>query len=109
MSDNKFTNSNNKYKNCPALMSDGRSFTDYRAINHINNLLISNNNIENNYAYREFLTQNAEKIIENNKQISIENNKCDQCKDVTETKSESTDKKKCLTGIDSNDNLSKLQ
>ena len=59
MSNNKFTNSNNKYKNCPALMSDGRNFTDYRPINHINNLLVMNNNLDNNYSYREFLIQNA--------------------------------------------------
>ena len=110
MSDNKFTNSNNKYKNCPALMSDGRSFTDYRAINHINNLLISNNNIENNYAYREFLTQNAEQIIENNRKMTKKNKTCDQCEnDHKKKKTSDKDSKKFLTGADNTDNLSKLQ
>ena len=27
---------NNKYLNCPALMSDGRQFTDYRANSKVN-------------------------------------------------------------------------
>ena len=84
MSDNKFTNSNNKYKNCPALMSDGRNFTDYRPISHINNLLVANNNLENNYNYREFLIQNAELLMDNNRNIAIQNNICDQCPGIYE-------------------------
>ena len=81
MSDNNFTPCNNQFKNCPALMSDGRNFTDYRPISHINNLLIMNNNLENNYSYREFLIQNAEKIMDMNRDLMYDNNKCDQCPD----------------------------
>ena len=79
MSDNKYTASNNQFLKCPALMSDGRNFTDYRPINHINNLLIINNNIQNNYSYREFLINNGEKLIEMNRSVAYDNNKCDQC------------------------------
>ena len=35
--------SNNKYFNCPAKMSDGRHFTDYRPSCYVNNLLRYNN------------------------------------------------------------------
>ena len=79
MSDNKLTDCNNKYNNCPALMSDGRGFTDYRPINHINNLLIVNNNLTNHYTYRDFLIQNAETLMDHNRNIAIQNNVCDQC------------------------------
>ena len=83
MSDNKYVPCNNQFQNCPAIMSDGRNFTDYRPINHVNNLLIANNNIENHYSYREFLIQNAEKLIDMNRNLMTENNKCDQCTDTT--------------------------
>jgi len=65
-------------------MSDGRNFTDYRPINHINNLLVMNNNLDNNYSYREFLIQNAEILMENNRNIAIQNNICDQCPGIYE-------------------------
>jgi len=81
MSDNNHIPCNNQFQNCPALMSDGRNFTDYRPINHINNLLISNNNLENHYNYRDFLIQNAEKIMDMNRDLMHDNNKCDQCPD----------------------------
>tara|TARA_B110000908_G_C10261749_1_gene459823 strand:+ start:2623 stop:2952 length:330 start_codon:yes stop_codon:yes gene_type:complete len=102
MSDNKFTGSNNKYTDCPALMSDGRGFTDYRPINHINNLLISNNDIENNYAYREFLTQNAQSLIDINRGIAIKNNICDQCPGIYKEESNSNDTttSECVQGTE---------
>tara|TARA_B110000208_G_scaffold177816_1_gene225304 strand:+ start:1746 stop:2066 length:321 start_codon:yes stop_codon:yes gene_type:complete len=90
MSDNKFTPCNNQFQDCPAIMSDGRNFTDYRPINHINNLLIMNNNLENNYSYREFLIQNAEKIMDMNRDLIYENNKCDQCPDMFKENADNT-------------------
>ena len=100
MNTTKFTDSNNKYKHCPALMSDGRNFTDYRPISHINNLLIVNNNLKNNYTYREFLIQNAETIMKNNRTIAIENNTCDKCTGSYETTDSNTT---CLTGTENKD------
>ena len=91
MSVKRFTDSNNKYHNCPALMSDGRQFTDYRAIRRINNLLGFNNQIKKDYSYREFLIQNANKLMEHNRNISIQNNICEQYSEV--------DAESCLSSI----------
>ena len=55
--------SNNKYLNSPALMADGRTFTDYRQSASLNNLLKTNSNSFNSHEYRMFLTRNA-KIVE---------------------------------------------
>jgi hypothetical protein len=109
MSVKRFTDSNNKYHNCPAIMSDGRNFTDYRAIRRINNLLGFNNQLKNDYTYREFLIQNAAKIMEHNRNMSIQNNICDQCPDMYKgpclssiTYSSHVPKNNCLEGVEDN-------
>ena len=37
---------NNKYQNCPALMSDGRQFTDYRSNSQINMNVMEKKNLK---------------------------------------------------------------
>jgi len=59
--------SNNKYFDSPALMSDGRQFTDYRPSCDMNNMLRVKNSLPNSFKYRMFMTNNAEKIMDLNR------------------------------------------
>ena len=60
-------NSNNKYLGFPPLMSDGRSVTaSYQPEAVLNNELIKTNNIQSNWQYRKFLTENSKQIMEYN-------------------------------------------
>lgn len=74
-----FKVSNNKFFNCPALMSDGRTFTDYRANCYVNNTLLSTNNINSSFQYRQWLIQNATKLMNNNKDYNKKLNGCQTC------------------------------
>ena len=53
----------NFFKGCPAKMSDGRLFTDYRMSSRRNEHMKYINNISNEDDYRMFLQQNADKIM----------------------------------------------
>ena len=55
---------NNKYKSCPALMSDGRGFTDYRSNRQVNDSLRSDMNIISSHNFREFLIRHSDKLLE---------------------------------------------
>ena len=55
--------SDNKYFDCPAVMSDGRAFTDYRPSTTVDDMIRIGNNVRSNYEYRQFLTNNATAII----------------------------------------------
>ena len=58
---------NNKYKNFPPLMSDGRSIiSSLNNENQINQMLLSNNGITSNWQYRQYLMKNANTIMEYN-------------------------------------------
>ena len=70
---------NNKFKDCPARMSDGRIFTDYRPGCFLNNSIRASNKLINNFDYRMYLTRNADKIINYNKETSTKINSCDNC------------------------------
>lgn len=60
--------SNNKYPKCPALMEDGKIFTDYRA-HKIGDLdLAKKNKVVGSNQYRMFLQKNGESLIINNKE-----------------------------------------
>ena len=60
--------SDNRYlKSPPMRMNDGRAFTDYRPNCDVNNQYRVNNGIPNSYQYRLFMTQNAEKIMQNDR------------------------------------------
>jgi hypothetical protein len=63
--------SNNKYFDSPARMDDGRAFTDYRQSNSIDNMIRVSNNISSNYEYRQFLINNAKKIININNEYTL--------------------------------------
>lgn len=54
---------NNKYRGFPPLMSDGRSLVGaYTPESVTNASLMKTNGITNNWQYRQFMTQNSEKI-----------------------------------------------
>ena len=71
--------SNNKYFNCPARMSDGRHFTDYRPNCYVNNLLRYNNKTMSNYDYRQFLINNGSELMKINKDYTEEKVGCTPC------------------------------
>jgi hypothetical protein len=71
--------SNNKYFNCPARMSDGRHFTDYRPNCFVNNLLRYNNNTMSNYEYRQFLINNGSELMKINNIYTEEKVGCKPC------------------------------
>ena len=47
MKNNCNTASNNKHLDCPAIMSDGRTFTDYRPSSTVDDMIRLSNNILN--------------------------------------------------------------
>ena len=58
---------NNKYRDFPPLMSDGRAVIGaYTPEAVINKRIIQEYGIENNLQYRQFMTTNAKKIMEEN-------------------------------------------
>ena len=62
--------SNNKYLDCPAIMSDGRTFTDYRPSSTVDDMIRLSNNVMSNFEYRQFLTNNGDSIMQiNNKYL----------------------------------------
>ena len=70
---------NNKYQNCPALMADGRHFTDYRANSEINIQNMEKRNIRSNYTYRNFLTKNGKTMVDIDRLRSQDKNECVGC------------------------------
>ena len=71
--------SNNKHPNCPPRMDDGRHFTDYRPRCQLNNLIQMNNNINNSFQYRMYLTRNAEALMDSNRAYISKKNSCGPC------------------------------
>lgn len=74
-----YKTSNNKYFGCPARMSDGRNFTDYRPNCYVNNLIRQNNSTYNSFQYRMFVTHNAENLMNLNRTYACEKNCCGPC------------------------------
>jgi len=74
-----FKISNNRYPDCPAIMDDGRAFTDYRSSCYINNVLRTQNGIKNSYDYRQFLINNGSKLINTIRLYNIEKSSCKPC------------------------------
>ena len=72
--------SNNKYFKSPPRMDDARHFTDYRPSCDVNNLISANNTILNSFEYRQFLTHNANNLIELNRNYACEKNCNADCK-----------------------------
>ena len=85
-----FKTSDNKHLQCPARMSDARHFTDYRSSNSINDLIRADNNISNSLHYRVFLQQNANALMDRQRQIACQLNCCGPCP-ITQSSKESFD------------------
>ena len=74
-----YKTSNNKYFDCPALMEDGRAFTDYRPSSYVNDLIRVENQVYDSYSYRQFLIHNGLNIIKVNDQYNQLKNGCASC------------------------------
>jgi hypothetical protein len=72
-------NNNNQ---CPVLMSDARSFTDYRPRYDVNKALMAQLNVADAANYRVSLQTNADSIINSNSSAAEYRNKCE-CSDMT--------------------------
>ncbi len=68
---------NNQYFNYPPIMNDSRYITDFNSSIINDNKIKSNNKIQNNTEYRQFLQKNADSIIKNNQTIACNN--CNIC------------------------------
>lgn len=66
--------SNNIHFNSPPLMSDGRNFSSWNPACQINENLREKYGIKTNQQYRQFLMENADKIIKQNRVAA-----CNQC------------------------------
>ena len=77
--DSCFKTSDNRNLQCPARMSDGRSMTDYRPSNYINDLIRADNNISNSLHYRVFLQNNASALMDRHRQVACQQNCCGPC------------------------------
>ena len=76
-----YKTSNNKHFGCPPRMADGRHFTDYRPSCHINNIIRTGNNVMNSFQYRQFLTRNANELMDINRQYACKKNCCGPCQE----------------------------
>lgn len=74
-----FKVSNNKYPDCPAIMNDGRAFTDYRSSCYINDILRVKNGIKNSYDYRQFLIHNGNEVMNSLRLYNIQKMACTEC------------------------------
>ena len=107
-----YKTSNNKYFKCPPRMDDGRHFTDYRPNCHTNNLVRTNNKIQNSFQYRMFLTRNANKLMTLNKTYNSQKNSCGPCQKpynkgtmLPEATVVSCDKSNCYASVNDNNGL----
>jgi hypothetical protein len=55
----------NYFLTCPAMMSDGRLFTDYRASQVREDVLKKNNRLETENDVRSFITENGDRMLNN--------------------------------------------
>lgn len=74
-----YKTSDNKHFGCPPRMSDGRHFTDYRPSCDINSAIRGDNSIPSSFQYRNFLQQNAEKLLNLNRKHACMKNCCGPC------------------------------
>jgi hypothetical protein len=54
---------NNFHSNFPALMSDGRSFSNWQPTAVLNDQIRTRENLKTNWSYRQYLQNNADSII----------------------------------------------
>ena len=63
-----YSGSNNLHFNFPPIMDDGRTYTSWVPGSAINDQLRSQNNIDSNWTYRQFLMHNSSNIMNGNLQ-----------------------------------------
>lgn len=68
-----YKGSNNIHADFPALMSDGNWATNWEPACAINNQIKSHAGITNNYEYRQYLINNADKIVAKNQMDACDN------------------------------------
>lgn len=68
--------SDNFFKDCPPMMSDGRLFTDYRTSVRANEYIKRINGINRDDDYKLFLQNNAEQIMDNQWDYIRKNKSC---------------------------------
>lgn len=66
--------SNNIYMNYPPLMADGRNFTAWQPGSTLSAEIRKQSNLQTNWQYRQYMQDNADKIIAYNQLAS-----CDKC------------------------------
>jgi hypothetical protein len=71
--------SDNKHLDCPAVMEDGRAFTDYRQSNTVNEMIRNGNNVMTNFEYRNFLINNGKSIMKINNNYLEKKLECKDC------------------------------
>ena len=94
----------NYFMDFPAIMSDGRPFTDYKSSCVMNKDGIGMTSFE----YRNYLTQNAEKIMKNNTKLLHELAGCGECSDYSVVPPYvvmSSDESKCIQRMRSPEGL----
>ncbi len=69
-----YSGSNNIHFDSPPIMNDGRNFSKWQPAAVMNNEIRASENIKTNWNYRNYLVNNAEKIIGYNQKEA-----CDQC------------------------------
>lgn len=69
--------SNVYYKDgCPALMSDGRFMTNHHSSNELTEQLRKSNSMDDHNRFRNFLQNNAEELINAERDYMMKNNSC---------------------------------
>jgi hypothetical protein len=71
--------SDNKHLDCPAVMEDGRAFTDYRQSDSVNEMIRNGNNVMTNFEYRNFLINNGKSIMKINNNYLEKKLECKDC------------------------------
>jgi len=69
-----YSGSNNILFDFPPIMKDGRNYANWQPGGSLNEEIRKDNKIHSNWAYRKFLTQNADTIIRTNQAFA-----CDDC------------------------------
>jgi hypothetical protein len=69
-----YSGSNNIHFDFPPLMKDGRNYANWQPGGALNEEIRKDNKIHSNWAYRSFLTKNADTIIRTNQAFA-----CDDC------------------------------
>jgi hypothetical protein len=67
---------NNFYPNSPAIMSDGRAFSNWQPTAALNEQIRAREDIQTNWAYRQYLQKNATSIISFNQSTACQQTGC---------------------------------